>query len=164
MIVRAATADDLPALTAIYNHYVEHSHVTFDVTPFTPAERRPWLEQFSGGRYQLLVAVVDEKVIGYAASMRYRPRAGYHTTVELAYYCAPDATRRGVGSALVQALFDALAGEDLHRAVAGVALPNPGSAALLRRFGFRSVGVLTQVGRKLGRWWDVEWFEKELTP
>jgi phosphinothricin acetyltransferase len=159
--IRAATLDDLPALTALYNHYVEHTHVTFDVAPFSIEQRRPWLDQFSGGPHRLLVAV-DDGLIGYAGSARFRPRPAYDTTVELSFYCAPQATRRGVGRALLGALLDQIAGEDLHRAVGAVALPNPGSVALLERFGFRSVGVLSEVGRKFGKYWDVQQFEKEL--
>jgi phosphinothricin acetyltransferase len=34
--------------------------------------------------------------------------------------------------------------------------------ALHRKLGFRSIGVYREVGRKLGRFWDVEWFEKGL--
>ena len=41
-------------------------------------------------------------------------------------------------------------------------LPNPASAALHHKFGFRSIGVFHEVGRKFGRYWDVEWFEKGL--
>ena len=35
--VRPAELADLPALLEIYNHYVETTHITFDVEPFTPA-------------------------------------------------------------------------------------------------------------------------------
>jgi phosphinothricin acetyltransferase len=28
--------------------------------------------------------------------------------------------------------------------------------------GFRRIGLYREVGRKFGRYWDVEWYEKEL--
>ncbi len=74
---------------------------------------------------------------------------------------APPA-RRGIGTLLYQALFDALADEGLHRAYAGIAQPNAASTALHERFGFRYVGTYREVGHKFGRWWDVAWHEKEL--
>ena len=40
---------------------------------------------------------------------------------------------------------------------------NPASVALHERFGFKSLGVMSDVGRKFDRYWDVEWFEKPLT-
>lgn len=67
-----------------------------------------------------------------------------------------------MGTALYTALFDALAGEDLHRAYAGVTQPNDASHRLHTRFGFRPIGTYGQVGRKFGRYWDVRWYEKEL--
>jgi phosphinothricin acetyltransferase len=67
-----------------------------------------------------------------------------------------------VGSALYRALFEQLATEDLHRAYAGVALPNDASVALHERFGFRAIGTTGEVGRKFGRYWDVRWFERPL--
>ena len=32
--IRPALAEDLPALTRIYNHYIEHTAITFDTRPF----------------------------------------------------------------------------------------------------------------------------------
>jgi phosphinothricin acetyltransferase len=59
-------------------------------------------------------------------------------------------------------LFSALAGEGLHRAYAGVALPNDASVRLHERCGFTELGTFHEVGRKLGRWVDVRWFERQL--
>jgi phosphinothricin acetyltransferase len=55
-----------------------------------------------------------------------------------------------------------LAGEDVHRAVAGITVPNQASFALHARFGYEPVGVFGEQGRKFGRYWDVAWFEKAL--
>ena len=101
-------------------------------------------------------------MIGYASSSRLRPKPGYLTSVETSIYLAPDATGRGAGSKLYERLFKAIEGEDLHRAYAGIALPNPASIALHERFGFRRVALFTEQGRKFGRYWDVAWFEKPL--
>ena len=164
--VRAAVPDDLPALTAIYNHYIIHTTITFDVQPFEPEARRAWFDDHaSSGRHRLVVAAdADGTALGYAATSRWRPRAAYDTTVESSVYCRADAVGRGIGTRLYTALFDALAGEDVHRIVAGIGQPNPASVALHQRFGFRQVGVFSSVGRKFGRYWDVAWFERALKP
>jgi phosphinothricin acetyltransferase len=60
---------------------------------------------------------------------------------------------------LYEALLDALRVEDVHRAYAGLALPNPASVALHERFGFREIGTYREVGRKFGRYWSVRWYE-----
>jgi phosphinothricin acetyltransferase len=162
--IRPAAESDLPALTEIYNHYVVNSSITFDVRPLTVDERRPWFDEHAPtGRHRLLVAVENAHAcVGYATSSRWRPKAAYDTTVEVSIYCHPDVVGHGCGTRLYSALFAALAEEDVHAIVAGVSLPNPASIALHKRFGFRSVGVFNQVGRKFGKLWDVEWFQRPL--
>lgn len=158
--------DDLTALTEIYNHYIRETPITFDVAPFTPDERRPWLLSHpEDGPHRLLVARApgpSGRIVGYATSSAFRPKAAYATSVETTVYLAPDAGGRGIGTLLYDRLFEALEGEDLHRAYAGVALPNEASVRLHLRFGFRQVGVYEQVGRKFGTYYDVAWFEKPL--
>jgi phosphinothricin acetyltransferase len=163
LYIRAATKNDVPRLTEIYNHYVIHTAVTFDIEPYTIERRTVWFEQFGpSGRYRLLVAEDDSGILGYAGTTRFRAKAAYDTTVETTIYCAPDAANKGAGGKLYGALFEALAGEDIHRIVAGYVLPNPASAALHARFGFKPVGVFGENGRKFGRYWDVVWLERPL--
>jgi phosphinothricin acetyltransferase len=161
ILIRAAVRDDLPRLTEIYNHYVVNTPVTFDVEPYTVERREPWFAQFGAtGRYRLLVAEEEGKVLGYAGTTRFRPKAAYETTVETTVYCAPEAVGKGIGGRLYEALFEALRDEDIHRFVGGYALPNPGSEGLHRRFGFKVVGVFSENGRKFGKYWDVCWVER----
>ena len=162
--IRIATPDDLEALTAIYNHYIVHSAITFDLQPFSTDERRAWFDDHSKpGPHRLLVAVNEHGTcLGYATSSRWRPKPAYDSTVEVSVYCHPDARGRGCGTALYTALFAALEHEDVQTLVAGVSLPNPASLSLHHSFGFRPVGVFHAVGRKFDKLWDVAWFERPL--
>jgi phosphinothricin acetyltransferase len=163
--IRSASSCDLPRLTEIYNYYVLHTPVTFDVEPQTIEQRAVWFSQFAEtGRYRLLVAEEGGTIFGYAGTTRFRPKPAYSTTVETTVYCAPEAAGRGIGTKLYEALFAALAGEEIHRIVAGYVPPNPASAALHERFGFKPIGTFTENGYKLGRYWDVCWLELELKP
>ncbi|MFI6037522.1 GNAT family N-acetyltransferase [Streptomyces sp. NPDC051315] len=167
--VRPGVEGDLEALTDLYNHYVRETPITFDTAVFTPEERRPWLLSHpEDGPYRLMVAAENglrgnsQRILGYATSSPYRPKAAYSTSVEVTVYVAPDAGRRGIGTLLYTSLLAALADEDLHRAYAGIAQPNEASVRLHERFGFRHIGTYGEVGRKFGRYWDVAWYEKEL--
>ncbi len=163
LVVRPGRDDDLAALTELYNHYVTNTAITFDIEPFTIEGRADWFAHYrSHGPHRLFVAAIGETVTGYATSSPFRQKAAYATTVETSVYCDPDWKGRGIGSALYGALFAALASEDVRRACAGVTLPNEASLALHRKFGFREVGVHTEVGRKLGRFWDVLMLERPL--
>jgi phosphinothricin acetyltransferase len=163
--IRPACSCDLPRLTEIYNHYVLHTPVTFDIEAQTVEQRAVWFEQFADvGRYRLLVAEEECHVLGYAGTTRFRPKPAYSTTVEITVYCAPEAVGRGLGTKLYGALLTALAGENIHRIVAGYVPPNPASAALHERFGFKQIGTFTENGYKFGRYWDVCWLERALKP
>ena len=160
-LVRPARAEDAAALAGIYNHYVAYSAITFDVAPVSVENRRAWTADFSeAGRYRLRVVEESSEVLGWACSRRFRDRAAYDPSIEVSVYLHPDAGGRGLGSLLYRALFAALRGEDIHRAYAGITLPNEASVAIHRRFGFADFGVMGEVGRKFDRYWDVLWMEK----
>jgi len=159
--IRHARESDLPALLAVYNHYVAGTHITFDVEPRTLEQRHDWLKSFAAaGRHQCFVAEEDGVAVGWASSGKFKDRAAYDTSVETSVYLAPDAQGRGLGRRLYAALFAALAKEDVHRAFGGIALPNEASVGLHRAMGFALCGTYREVGRKFGRFWDVAWFER----
>ena len=163
--IRPARRGDLAALTDIYNHYVRETHVTFDTREFRVEEREAWFDAFApSGPHRLWVADEGGRVRGYAGSERFRPKPAYGTSVGIGVYVAPDCLGRGLGRRLYAALLPALEAEPaVHRAYAGVALPNPASVALQEASGFRLAGTFREVGFKFGRYWDVSWFERDLS-
>lgn len=164
MIVRPAAAEDLGRINDIYNHYVLHSQATFDIEPITIETRREWFTHYAtSGPHRLLVADDAGVVLGFATSSPFRPRAAYATSIETSVYCDPDRLGLGVGSQLYARLFEEIKGLDIHRAYAGISLPNDPSVSLHERFGFEKVGEYTEVGRKFGRYWNVALYEKPLS-
>lgn len=161
--IRPARLDDLGPITEIYNHYVVSTAITFDIDPVLAEDRHAWfLEHTTGAGHRLLVAEDGGRIVGYAGTGTFRGKRAYDTTVETTIYIASGCEQRGLGTRLYAALFEALAGEPVHRAVAGITLPNPASLALHARFGFREVGVFRENGRKLDHYWDVMWLERAL--
>jgi phosphinothricin acetyltransferase len=161
--IRRAREGDVPALLDIYNYYVANTHITFDLEPRTLAERIVWFSQFAAsGRYQCFVAEEGGRVVGWASSSRFKERAAYDSSVETSVYLAPKETGRGIGRPLYEALFAALADEDVHRAYGAIATPNETSIALHAKLGFLRAAVYHEVGRKFGRFWDVEVYERAM--
>jgi phosphinothricin acetyltransferase len=162
--VEPATPDDLPAVADIYAHYVRTTAATFDLEPPSLAhwhEVHAALDPRAG--HHLLVARMDGRLGGWVKSGSFRPKAAYAASVETSIYVSPDATGAGVGNALYAALLPLLPAGGIHRAFAGIAQPNPASVALHLRHGFRHLGTFTEAGHKLGRWWDVAWYELALS-
>jgi len=161
--IRRVVQDDLPALLAIYNHYIVHTPVTFDIEPRTLEQRQAWLDGFApSGRHQCFVAEREGRAIGWVCSGRFKEKAAYDTSVETSIYLAPGEVGKGLGRRLYRTLFEALAGEDVHRAFGGITLPNDASVGLHLAMGFSHVGTYREVGRKFGRFWDVAWYGRTL--
>lgn len=160
-LIRSATEADAAALLAIYAPYVEHTAISFELTP-------PTVEDFAGrirkalAEWAWLVAEVDGQCAGYAYGSAHRPRAAYRWSVETSAYVHPDYWRRGIGRALYGQLLEVLPARGYCNAYAGVTLPNAASVALHEDLGFQPIGVFTAVGRKFGAWHDVAWFERAL--
>ena len=164
MRIRDAKEEDLPRLLEIYNHYVEHTSITFDIECKTLGMRRGWFEDFdAASRHRLLVIEDAGRVGGYASSRTFRARGAYDRSVETSIYLAAETTSKGHGSALYGHLLRELESDDsVHRAYGGVTLPNEASVALHQKMGFKQVGIFSEVGFKFGRYWDVVWFERAL--
>ncbi|MEI9993266.1 MAG: N-acetyltransferase family protein [Rhizomicrobium sp.] len=162
--IRPAERGDLPALLSIYNHYVVHTPITFDLEPRTLAQRREWLDQFAlAGRYRCLVAARDGRAVGWSCSAKFKEKEAYATSIETSIYLAPGEGGKGLGRRLYETLFDSLKGEDIHRAFAGITQPNDASNAVHRALGFAPIGTYGEIGRKFDRYWDVALWLKPLT-
>lgn len=160
-MIRDANEADLDAINKIYNWTIVDNHVSFDTTPFDLPRRQLWW----GSREPELPCLVAEdsgRVVGVSYASWYRPKVAYRSSAETTIVLDESAWGRGIGSALLSALCDRLSETGFHRAIAIIALPNEASIALHHSLGYRSVGVLTEVGTKLDSLWDTEILEKPL--
>jgi phosphinothricin acetyltransferase len=162
-MIRAATSEDAAAIATIYNHYVEHTVITFEEETVPVAAMAERITQVTVA-YPWLVDETDGQMRGYAYATQWRPRASYRLSAESTIYLAPGETNRGLGTALYRMLLEALRAAGLHCVLGGIALPNPASVALHEKLGFRKVGHLLQVGRKFDTWIDVGYWQKSFSP
>lgn len=161
-LIREATTADLPAVAAVYTHYVLRTTTTFNTEVRTPAE---WTSRFGETDSQLghyfLVAIANDNVVGFIETRQFRPKQAYARSVELSVYVAPDAHGQGYGAALMDALIARVSeNPHVHRLYAVIALPNDPSVALHERAGFVHRGTLTETGYKFGRYLDVAYYER----
>jgi L-amino acid N-acyltransferase YncA len=162
MQIRAASEEDLPAVSAIYDYYAHMSVSTFDVESPGPERWAPKVSAPARGEHLLVVVADNGEVRGYAEASTFRGRSAYDRTREVSVYLGMDAQQQGYGRQLYDALLDLLRKDGIHLAVAVIALPNPASEALHRACGFTPVGVLSEVGWKFGAWVDTAWWQLRL--
>jgi L-amino acid N-acyltransferase len=156
--VRPATAADLPAIGAIYTHYVLTSTCTFQVEPDTDADRQAWFRD-RGPAHPVTAAVLDGEVVGWAALSAWKSRCAYAHSAEVSVYVRPDRHRQGIGRALLLDLIARAKAAGLHTLLAGICTEHPGSVALHEALGFEKAAHLREVGHKFGRWLDVAYYQ-----
>jgi L-amino acid N-acyltransferase YncA len=161
--VRAATAHDIEAVTAIYNEVIATSTAVYALVPTTVHERRAWFDARVAAGYPVLVAVDGDAVVGFASFGEFRGAwPGYRHSVEHSVHVRADRRGQGVGSTLVRSLLPLAAAMDKHVMVGGIDATNDGSLRMHERLGFQRVAHFREVGRKFGRWLDLVFVQRFL--
>lgn len=161
-IVRSATEADLPGILAIYNDAVLNTTASWNETPVVLDERRAWLALRHAQGYPVLVAELGDVLAGYASFGDFRPFDAYRWTVEHSVYVAAGLQRRGLGRALLEALFPLAQNLGKRVMIGGIDAANVASLAMHASLGFRETGRMPGVGRKFGRTLDLVLMQKEL--
>jgi phosphinothricin acetyltransferase len=163
--IRDSHDGDIPAIQAIYAHWVAHSTGTFDEVAPSLAEMAERRQSVLAKGLPFLVADDDGEIMGYAYAGPFRPRSAYRYTLEDSIYVAPFVQHRGVGRLLLSALIERCTALGYQQMIAVIGdSANQGSIGLHRKLGFRQEGVLRGVGLKFGRWVDVVIMHRPLQP
>ncbi len=155
MLIRDVLDSDLPAITAIYAHWVTHGRASFELEPPDLAEMTRRRDAVLSGGYPYLVAEHAGEVLGYAYASLYRARPAYRFTVENSVYVRPGGGRQGAGGALLDQLIARCAARGFRLMIAVIGdSANAPSIGLHRAAGFEPAGVLPGTGWKHGLWVD----------
>lgn len=155
-LIRDARETDLPEILAIHNNAIAETTAIWDTEPVDLPERLAWWRARTTGGFPVLVAEVDGAVAGYASYGQWRPKSGYRFSVENSVYVADRFHRRGLATALLtELLARAERAGTVHAVIAAIESSNTTSITLHEKFGFRTVGVLPEVGHKFGGWMDL---------
>ena len=158
-MIREATAADAGAIASIYNHYILETFISFEETPLSDQAMAERVARVQTNGCNWLVAEAQGRIVGYAYSSPWNDRAAYRHSVEISVYLDSAHSGNGWGTKLYEQLFDTLRGQNVHTAIAGIALPNPASVALHEKFGMQKVAHFREVGNKFGQWLDVGYWQ-----
>ena len=157
-MIDEVTAADAEAIAALYNPYVRNSRVTFEVDPVSTDEMMRRIGQTTQS-YPWIAWREDGRLLGYAYLARFRSRAAYDHVAESSVYLHPDATGRGIGTALYRELIARAPGCGISRIIGVIALPNESSERFHAMLGFKRTGVLEGVGCKFGELIDTAYWQ-----
>jgi L-amino acid N-acyltransferase len=160
-LIRPATAADLPAINAIYLHYVLNSTCTYQIEPETPEQRLAWFNAH-GDKHPIIVAELDAQVVGWGSLSQFHSRCAFERTVEDSIYVRNDMQGQGIGQALLERLIQLAQQLNHHVIIALIGADQPHSLSLHKKLGFQETGRLHQVGQKFNQWLDMVFLEKLL--
>lgn len=161
MNIRPAKLDDAEIMLAIYSPYIFETPISFETEVPSIEEFRNRIQE-KEGRYPWLLCEVDNRVVGYAYAGAFRTRCAYAWSAESSIYVDRSYHGKGVGQALYSCLFQILKEQGVVNVIGGMTMPNEKSQKLHERFGFVQVACFKNVGFKLGRWWDVGYWQLQL--
>jgi L-amino acid N-acyltransferase YncA len=165
VVLRTAKPGDIAEITRIYAHAVRHGTASFELEAPDVAEMARRYYGLAERGYPYLVAQSAGELLGYAYVGPYRARPAYRWTVENSIYVAPEAHRRGVGTALLRRLIEMSEAKGYRQMIAVIGdSANLASIELHRALGFHMVGTLAHTGFKFGRWLDTVLMQRSLGP
>lgn len=148
--IRRATLDDLPTILDISNEAILSTTGTFDLDPRTLDDRRQWFESHDD-RHPILVGELDGQVVGWTSLSRWSDRRAYDETGETSFYVNSEFRGQGIGRQLKLAIIAEARRLGFHTLIARVAEGSGESLHINESVGFTRVGILKEVGQKLGR-------------
>jgi phosphinothricin acetyltransferase len=151
LTVRPARPQDAAAVAEIYSQGIADRIATFETEPRTAADIAAWF-----GRAYAFVTVLDGagEVVGYAVAHPYADRCCYRGVSEFSVYVRRSHRGQGVGLAAMEGLIEEARRAGLWKLLSRVFPQNGASLALMRRAGFREVGVHEKHGKLDGVWMD----------
>lgn len=166
MNIRPATVDDAKDILDIYRYYVENTAVSFEYDTPTIEEIENRIKKIIS-KYPYLVAVIDNKIVGYAYANLLKERAAYRHCVETTIYLDPCYKKQGIGRELYNHLTIELGKRNLKNLYACIAVCdvedeylNNDSWHFHEGVGFELVGRFHKCGAKFGNEYDIIWMEK----
>jgi phosphinothricin acetyltransferase len=153
LTVRTATPRDAVAVARIHAAGIATRTATFEPEAPTPAEVLHRIV-VSTAPYAFVVAELEGRVVGWAATSPHSPRQCFSGIAEIAVYVDAAAQGRGVGAQLLAELRERSEAAGLHKLLGRVLPGNLAAASLFAGHGFTDAGVLRRHARVDGEWRD----------
>jgi L-amino acid N-acyltransferase len=152
ILIRPYTVADAPAILEIINYNIINSSALYDYEPRTlPVQLVIFEDKLSKG-FPIIVATVNQKLVGFGYYSEFRFREAYKFTVEHSVYAHNDFIGKGIGKVLLVELISLAKNQKLHTMIGVIDAENQGSIAFHEQFGFKNVGVIRESGYKFDRW------------
>ncbi len=159
--IRNVVPEDAEELLAIYTPYILETAITFEIEVPSVQNFKDRIQNISF-KYPYLVAVQNNRIIGYAYASAFKERPAYNWSVETSIYMDQSFCGIGIGRILYAELEKILKKQHIYNLCACIAYPNPQSIAFHESLGYQTVAHFHKSGYKFGTWHDMIWMEKSI--
>ena len=150
--IRPYQISDTNAILAIINHTIINSTALYDYHPRSLEQQIAIFEEKLSKNFPIIVATLQDEVIGFGYYSEFRLREAYKFTVEHSVYVATTHIGKGFGKAILQRLIAIAREQKIHTMVGVIDSENQSSVEFHERFGFKTVGIIKESGYKFDRW------------
>lgn len=150
--IRNYATKDLDSIVEIINYNIVNSTSLYDYTTRTISQQQVIFEEKLSKNFPIIVATLNEQVVGFGYYSEFRMREAYKYTVEHSIYVSKDYQGKGIGKLLLTELIQLAKNQKLHTMIGVIDSENKGSIDLHENFGFETVGFIKESGFKFDRW------------
>jgi phosphinothricin acetyltransferase len=157
--IRLASISDVRGILDIYNDDILNTTAVYSYEPHTMDMRLEWLEDKNRSGIPVLVAEIDDKVVGFATYGPFRVWAAYQYTIEHSVYVHNAYRQQGIAKKLLHKLIETAMQKQVHTIIAGIDADNTASMSLHKKLGFIEIGTFKEVGYKFNRWLNLKFMQ-----
>lgn len=152
--LRIAKEDDMASVLEIVNYEIQNTTAIWDYETRTIEQQLAIIREKEEKNFPFIVALKDDKIVGFGTYGFFRHKIGYRFTVEHSVYVHKDFHGNGIGSLLLKELIEIARNQKLHTMIGVIDSENRGSIVFHQKLGFEIVGNIKQTGYKFDRWLD----------
>lgn len=150
--IRDYQKQDCSAVLAIINDAILHSTALYDYNVRNLTIQETIFEEKLQKGFPVIVAEMNNEVIGFGYYSEFRFREAYKFTVEHSVYANKNYIGKGIGKLLLTELIERAKKQNLHTMIGVIDSENTNSIDFHKKFGFKEVGFIKESGFKFNKW------------
>lgn len=161
-IYRQAVESDLESIRQIFNYYILNSNDIYDIHTRDANYMKSWWLQKEEQKFPVIIALVEDKIAGFATYGTFRRWGAFDCTVEHSVYVINEYHSMGIGLSLMNRIIEEAKNKGFHSMIGGIDSANNESIHFHEKLGFSTVGKIPEVAYKNEEWLELIFMQKIL--
>lgn len=150
------------SIMKIYNYYIENSTAAFPASTLPEQFFAMLMEKVKGYPAYAIINSETNEVIGFCCLSAYNPFSTFKETAVITYFISQDYVGKGIGGKCLEKLETDALQMGIKHIIAEISSDNQQSQRFHTKNGFKTCGVLKNIGNKFDRNFDVIYMQKDL--